>query len=39
MFDPHGQADVDNAGLLHELHRQDGAADAFVVGRRTFEDL
>jgi dihydrofolate reductase len=38
-FDPQGQADVDNSDLLAELHRQDRAADAFLTGRRTFEDL
>jgi dihydrofolate reductase len=38
-FDPQGQADVDNSDLLAELHRQDSAADAFLAGRRTFEDL
>jgi dihydrofolate reductase len=38
-FDPQGQAGVDNAELLKELHRQDSRADAFLVGRRTFEDL
>lgn len=38
-FDPQGQADVDNSDLMAELHRQDGASDAFLVGRRTFEDL
>ena len=38
-FDPQGQAGVDNADLLEELHRQDRAADAFLAGRRTFEDL
>ncbi len=38
-FDPQGQADVDNADLLAELHRQDGEADGFLAGRRTFEDL
>jgi dihydrofolate reductase len=35
-FDPRGQADPE---LLEELHRQDRAADAFLVGRQTFEDL
>jgi dihydrofolate reductase len=38
-FDPQGQARVDNSELLAELHRQDSRADAFLVGRRTFEDL
>jgi dihydrofolate reductase len=38
-FDPQGQGDVDNSDLLEELHRQDSGADAFLVGRQTFEDL
>jgi dihydrofolate reductase len=38
-FDPQGQADVDQSDLLEELHRQDSAADALLVGRQTFEDL
>jgi dihydrofolate reductase len=38
-FDPQGQAGVDNADLLDELHRQDSRCDAFLTGRRTFEDL
>ena len=38
-FDPRGQAGVDNADLLEELHRQDSTADAFLTGRQTFEDL
>jgi dihydrofolate reductase len=43
-FDPQGQAgsdddSVDNADLLEELHRQDRRSDAFLTGRRTFEDL
>jgi dihydrofolate reductase len=38
-FDPQGPAGVDNSELLEELHRQDSRADAFLVGRRTFEDL
>jgi dihydrofolate reductase len=38
-FNPQGQADIDNSDLLEELHRQDSGADAFLVGRRTFEDL
>jgi dihydrofolate reductase len=38
-FDPQGQAGVDNSDLLEELHRQDRAADGFLAGRRTFEDL
>jgi dihydrofolate reductase len=38
-FDPQGQAAVDNSDLMAELHRQDRTADAFLVGRQTFEDL
>ncbi|AQA25237.1 ribD C-terminal domain protein [Rhodococcus sp. MTM3W5.2] len=38
-FDPQGQSGVDNSDLLEESHRQDRAADGFLVGRRTFEDL
>ena len=38
-FDPQGQAGVDNSDLIEEIHRQDERADAFLVGRRTFEDL
>jgi dihydrofolate reductase len=38
-FDPQGQGDVDNSDLMEELHRQDRTSDAFLVGRRTFEDL
>jgi dihydrofolate reductase len=38
-FDPQGQADVDSSDLLEELHRQDGTADGFLTGRKTFEDL
>jgi dihydrofolate reductase len=38
-FDPQGQGNADNSDLLDELHRQDTEADAFLVGRRTFEDL
>jgi dihydrofolate reductase len=38
-FDPQGQAGVDNADLLEELHRQDSRSDAFLTGRQTFEDL
>lgn len=36
-FDPQGQAD--DPDLLEELHNQDATADAFLVGRRTFEEL
>jgi len=38
-FDPQGQGDVDSSDLLAELHQQDTEADAFLVGRQTFEDL
>jgi dihydrofolate reductase len=38
-FDPQGQGDVDNSDLMEELHRQDRTSDAFLVGRKTFEDL
>lgn len=36
-FDPQGQGDTSD--LLAELHRQDSESDAFLTGRRTFEDL
>lgn len=36
-FDPQAQAGADNADLLDELHRQQEAADALLVGRQTFE--
>lgn len=38
-FDPQGQGDVDNTDLRDELHRHQQAADGFLVGRQTFEDL
>ena len=38
-FDPQGRPDQDTTDLLEELHRQDRAADAVVLGRRTFEDM
>jgi len=38
-FDPQSQAGVDSSDLLEELHRQDSKADAFLTGRKTFEDL
>ena len=38
-FDPQGRPRQDTTDLLEELHRQDRAADALVLGRRTFEDL
>lgn len=36
-FDPQEQGD--DQELLDEIHRQDRAADGFLVGRQTFEDL
>jgi dihydrofolate reductase len=36
-FDPQGQGDMSD--LMEEIHRQDAAADALLIGRRTFEDL
>jgi dihydrofolate reductase len=38
-FQPQGQADTDQSDLIAELRRQDSTADAFVTGRRAFEDL
>ncbi|GAA2017712.1 dihydrofolate reductase family protein [Pseudokineococcus marinus] len=38
-FVPQAQGDADNGDLLEENRRQDAAADALLVGRRTFEDL
>jgi hypothetical protein len=38
-FQPRGQADTDQSDLIAELRRQDSTADAFLTGRRTFEDL
>jgi dihydrofolate reductase len=38
-FDPQGQAGVDTADLLEELHSQDRESDGLLLGRRTFEDL
>jgi dihydrofolate reductase len=38
-FDPQRQGQSDNSEVLEELHRQDRTADAFLVGRRTFQDL
>jgi dihydrofolate reductase len=38
-FQPQGQADTDQSDLIEELRRQDSTADAFITGRRTFEDL
>jgi dihydrofolate reductase len=36
-FEPQGGGDT--ADLLEEIHRQDARSDAFLTGRRTFEDL
>ena len=36
-FDPQGHGD--QSDLLEEIHRQDRRSDAFLTGRRTFEDL
>jgi dihydrofolate reductase len=36
-FDPQGQGD--QSDVLDEIHRQDERSDAFLTGRRTFEDL
>ena len=36
-FDPTDQDQMED--LLDEVHRQDAAADAFLAGRQTFEDL
>jgi dihydrofolate reductase len=38
-FDPQAQAEDDSSDLLEELHRQDQAADALLLGRQTFEDF
>lgn len=38
-FDPQGQADVDSADVLDELHRQTAQSDALLLGRRTFKDM
>jgi dihydrofolate reductase len=38
-FDGQGQADAEKSDLLEELRRQSSEADAFLAGRRTFEDL
>ena len=38
-FDPQSQAGADSSDLLEELHRQESTADAFLAGRKTFEDL
>jgi dihydrofolate reductase len=38
-FQPQGQADTDQSDLIAELRRQDSTANAFITGRRTFEDL
>jgi dihydrofolate reductase len=36
-FEPQGGADTSD--VFEEIHRQDAQADAFLTGRRTFEDL
>lgn len=38
-FDPQGQPGVDMSDLMEEMHRQDEKSDAFLTGRRTFEDM
>jgi dihydrofolate reductase len=38
-FQAQDQDGADNADQLEEIHRQDRAADALLVGRRTFEDF
>ncbi len=38
-FDPQASGEEDNSDQLAEVHRQDERADAFLTGRRTFEDL
>lgn len=38
-FDPQGQGDVDNSDLLAQQHHNSGRADAFLTGRKTFEEL
>ncbi|MBF8185077.1 dihydrofolate reductase [Nonomuraea sp. K274] len=38
-FDVAGESDVDQSDLLAALQEQAGAADAFLVGRVTFEDM
>jgi dihydrofolate reductase len=38
-FDPQAQAGADNVELLDELHRQQSAADALLLGRQTFESF
>lgn len=38
-FDPGAQGQADMSDLLAESHRQDGEADALLLGRRTFEDF
>lgn len=38
-FDPRDQGEVDNSDLLEESHRQDERCDAFLAGRKTFEDM
>ncbi|WP_298803659.1 dihydrofolate reductase family protein [uncultured Pseudokineococcus sp.] len=38
-FDDQEQGHADNADMMAENRRQDAAADALLVGRRTFEDF
>jgi hypothetical protein len=38
-FNPEAQTETNQVDLVEELRRQDSSADAFVAGRRTFEDL
>ncbi|MEU6664340.1 dihydrofolate reductase family protein [Streptomyces sp. NPDC046821] len=38
-FDPQGHGRTDMADVLEESHRQDGEADALLLGRRTFQDF
>ena len=38
-FDPERQGTEDMGDLMEEVRRQDAAADGFLTGRRTFEDL
>ena len=38
-FDPQGQGGEDPSDLMAEIREQDSRSDAFLVGRRTFEDL
>lgn len=38
-FDAQGQGGEDPSDLMAEMHRQDEQSDAFLVGRKTFEDM